>query len=181
MKSKFFGHLALVTRHRFEVFKNCAKCGLIWRGLVHDLSKFSPTEFFESAKFYCGTHSPIVECRKSKGYSLAWIHHKNRNKHHPEYWYDTESKTQIVMPYKYVVECVCDKIAATKCYYKKNYNARQVLEHWQKWGNNVPINEKTEAFINKVFEDLVERGEKYILNKKYMKTTFAQICGQNPK
>ena len=49
MKIKnFFSHLALVLRHKWRVFINCAKCGLVWRGLVHDLSKFSPTEFFES-------------------------------------------------------------------------------------------------------------------------------------
>ena len=101
MKNKFFKHLALVTKHRFKVFALCCKCGLVWRGLVHDLSKFSPTEFFEGVKYYTGNHSPISECRKATGFSKAWIHHKNKNKHHLEYWYDSPTDTQIVMPYKY--------------------------------------------------------------------------------
>ena len=37
-------HFNLVTRHRWVVFKLCCKAGIPWRGLVHDLSKFSPTE-----------------------------------------------------------------------------------------------------------------------------------------
>ena len=46
----FFKHIALVTRHKNKVLYHCAKCGLLWRGLVHDMSKFSPTELFESSE-----------------------------------------------------------------------------------------------------------------------------------
>lgn len=45
-----------------------------------------------SVKYYTGHHSPIAECRRQNGYSNAWIHHKNRNKHHIEYWYDRENE-----------------------------------------------------------------------------------------
>ena len=70
MKNKFFKHLGMVTKHRYMVFKLCAKCGFVWRGLVHDLSKFSPVEFFEGVKYYTGVGSPIANCRKHNGYSL---------------------------------------------------------------------------------------------------------------
>mgnify|MGYP006874659086 CR=1 FL=1 len=43
-------HLSLVIRHKNKVMIHCFKCGLVWRGLAHDMSKFTPTEFFESAK-----------------------------------------------------------------------------------------------------------------------------------
>ena len=43
-------HFNLVTRHRWVVFKLCCKAGIPWRGLVHDLSKFSPTEFWGVCK-----------------------------------------------------------------------------------------------------------------------------------
>ena len=102
MKSKFFGHLMLITKHRFMVFKHCLKCGLVWRGLVHDLSKFSPVEFWESVKYFSGEHSPIEECRKIKGYSDCWIHHKNHNKHHIEYWYDASQSST-----KYAIQICC--------------------------------------------------------------------------
>lgn len=46
------GHTKTVLKHKWVVFKLCCKAGIPWRGLVHDLSKFSPTEFWESAKYY---------------------------------------------------------------------------------------------------------------------------------
>lgn len=86
--SNIIKHFNLVNKHRFIVFKLCLKAGIPFRGLVHDLSKYSFTEFFESAKYFTGNCSPIKICKKDIGYSKAWLHHKGRNKHHHEYWYD---------------------------------------------------------------------------------------------
>lgn len=180
MKNKFWGHLKLVTKHRFEVFKNCAKCGLVWRGLVHDLSKFSWIEFGEGVKYFVGIHSPIVNCRKKNGFSKAWIHHKSKNKHHIEYWYDRENEVQINMPYKYAVECVCDKISATKCYHGKDFKPEMVLEYWEQNDCGCQTNERMCNFFVKVFSDLIALGEKAVLNKKYMKKTYNEIVlGEN--
>ncbi len=178
---KFFGHLFLVIRHRHAVFKHCLRCGIAWRGLVHDLSKFSPEEFFESIKYYTGKRSPIGVCREATGMSYAWLHHKGRNKHHIEYWMDPDCKEHPVMPYKYAVECVCDKIAATKVYAGKAYNAEMPLAHWKRYGRLAPANPKTLAFFEKVFTDLAEgRCEKAILNKNYLKATYTEIVGVQP-
>lgn len=173
--SKFFKHLKLITQHRYQVFKLCCKCGLFWRGLVHDLSKFSRIEFWESVKYYTGHHSPISECRKQNGYSNAWIHHKNKNKHHIEYWYDRENEIQINMPYKYAVECVCDKIAASKCYNEKNYQPEMVLNHWLKWGSQTQTNDNMKSFFTKVFTDYVTFGENKVLTKRYMKKIYNEL------
>ncbi|MBQ9069776.1 MAG: catalase [Clostridia bacterium] len=178
MKIKnLFLHTALVLRHKHKVFVNCLKCGLVIQGILHDLSKFSPTEFFESIKYYQGNRSPIGVARREKGYSLAWLHHKGRNKHHIEYWYDPECKDELpLMPYKYAVECICDKLAATKTYAKGDYNESLPLLHWQRYGSKVPGNPRTMKFIEKAFVDLAEKGEKFILNKKYMKQSYQDIC-----
>ena len=173
--SNFFKHAFLVFRHKNKVLINCAKCGILWRGLVHDLSKFSPTEFFESVKYYQGNRSPIGVCRRATGVSNAWLHHKGRNKHHIEYWLDPDCAVTPVMPYKYAVECVCDKIAATKIYNGKSYTPDKALWHWEKYGNKVNGNPETMKFIEKVFTDLAKNGEKYVLNKKYMKKTYKEI------
>lgn len=165
----------MITKHRFKVFVLCTKCGLFWRGLVHDLSKFSPIEFFEGVKYYTGTYSPIAECRAKTGHSKAWIHHKNRNKHHIEYWYDRENKIQMNMPYKYAVEHICDGIAAAKCYKGKDYTPQAVLDYWQKQACNAPTNDDMKNFFTTVFTDLAQHGEKYILNKKYLKATYNTI------
>ena len=80
------------------------------------------------------------------------------------------------MPYKYAVECVCDKLSATKTYSGKNYTPDKALAHWIRYGNKVPGNPKTMRFIETVFRDLAENGEKHVLNKKYMKSTYKRIC-----
>lgn len=179
--SGIFKHLFLVTKHKWRVFINCTRCGIIWRGLVHDLSKFSPTEFFEGAKYYQGNRSPIGACRREKGYSLAWLHHKGRNKHHIEYWTDTECKIQPIMPYKYAVECVCDKLAATRVYAGKGYSTDLPLLHWKKYGVLVNGNPKTMQFVEEVFIDVEKNGESYVLNKKYMKAKYTKICSSDAK
>ena len=76
---KAWKHFCLVNKHRFLVFQLSIKAGIPWRGFIHDLSKYSPTEFWESAKYFNGKKSPISVCRLDKGYSLAWLHHKGRN------------------------------------------------------------------------------------------------------
>ncbi len=173
--SNFFKHLKLITKHRHEVFKLCCKCGLFWRGIVHDLSKYSRIEFWESVKYYTGDRSPISECRKQNGYSNAWIHHKNRNKHHIEYWYDNENEIQMNIPYKFAVECICDKISATKCYKGNNYSPEMVLTHWLKRGSLAQTNDNMKAFFTHVFTDLAKLGENHVLNKKYMTQTYNKI------
>ena len=177
--SKIFKHFALVIRHKWQVFKNCCKCGIVWRGIIHDISKFSPTEFFESARYYQGNRSPIAVCRRERGVSLAWLHHKGRNRHHIEYWYDSDCAEHPLMPYKFAVECICDKLAATKTYLKDRYDVTKPLLHWQKYGSTVHGNEKTLAFVEKVFTDLSEHGESYVMNRAYMKKTYAEICTPN--
>jgi len=177
----FFGHTWLVIRHKHAVFKNALKCGIIWQGLLHDLSKFSPEEFFESVKYYTGKRSPIGVCREVNGMSRAWLHHKGRNKHHIEYWMDPDCREHPIMPYKYAVECVCDKIAATKVYLGKSYDNGKPLVHWEKYGRLAPANPKTIEFFDKAFFDLARLGERAVLNKKYLKKTYKEIIAAHDK
>ena len=172
----FFGHLSVVTKHKWRVFINCYRCGIPFRGIIHDLSKFSPTEFFESVRYFQGNRSPIGACRRATGKSYAWLHHKGRNKHHMEYWLDGECKEHPLMPYKYAVECMCDKLAATRVYAGKNYSRDLPLLHWNKYGCKVACNPRTLAFAEQVFRDVEIHGEKFVLNKRYMKKTYEKIC-----
>ena len=135
---KFFSHIFLVFRHKTRVLINCTKCGLFWQGFIHDLSKFSPEELFESVKYYQGNRSPIGVCRRETGMSRAWLHHKGRNKHHIEYWLDGDCEITPLMPYKYAVECICDKLAATKTYAKKSYTPDMPLTFLEEWDKYLP-------------------------------------------
>ena len=133
--NKFFGHLKTILRHRRLVRKFCFKCGLYKQGLTHDLSKFSPTEFIPSVKYFTGTQSPNELERKEKGYSAAWLHHKGRNRHHWEYWFDLGIGYQpIEMPLNYTAEMCCDRVAACRVYHGKNYKQGDALEYYLKGG-----------------------------------------------
>ena len=165
----FFKHLHTVNTHRWEVFKLCVKCGIPFRGLVHDLSKYSYTEFSESVKYYTdGKYSPLLNCKRKTGYSKAWLHHKGRNPHHYEYWYDyaTPEPTPII-PFKYMLEMVCDRIAASKTYRGKDYDQSYPLEYFHKESVNMMLNDKLKAFLEEVFTELAKDGEK-VLNKKHL-------------
>ena len=116
----FWGHLRTVHRHRALVRKYCFRLGLYWQGLTHDLSKYSPVEFWAGVKYFQGDHSPNDAQRRAYGYSAAWLHHKGRNRHHFEYWTDYGLKGEgvvgVEMPKKYVAEMFCDRLAASKVY-----------------------------------------------------------------
>lgn len=126
-------HLKTISKHRWLVCRNCFRVGLYWRGLVHDLSKYSPTEFWAGARFYQGNRSPNAAERETVGYSKAWMHHKGRNRHHYEYWTDLNLETKtyqpVPMPTVYLVEMVMDRIAACKTYLGKNYTDGAALEY----------------------------------------------------
>ena len=165
----FIKHLNTVNRHRWEVFKLSFKVGIPFRGLVHDLSKYSYVEFSEGVK-YCkiskGKYSPIVACKKDMGYSKAWLHHKGRNPHHYEYWYDyTAPLDKPIIPFKYMLEMICDRIAASKAYKKKNYNNSCPIEYFRIEREHMVLNDNLVDYLEEVFLKLEKDGEK-ILNKK---------------
>ena len=76
------GHFKTITRHKILVAKGCFKLGLYYQGIMHDMSKYSPTEFIPGVLYYQGTASPNNQERLKNGVSKAWLHHKGRNKHH---------------------------------------------------------------------------------------------------
>lgn len=177
--TKVIKHIALVTKHRWYVFRFAVKAGIPWRGFVHDLSKFSPTEFFESIKYYNGKRSPIHVCREQNGYSKAWLHHKGRNKHHFEYWEDVSKIGRVgaFLPYKYLVEAVCDKLAAGKAYSGKEWNQKEPLEYWINVESKIPVAKHpgTIDFMNTVLKKLSDDGLDAMLNRKYLKKTYNDI------
>ena len=158
---KLFKHLKTIFIHKWYVFINMCRCGYVWRGITHDMSKFSWTELSESVKYYNGTISPIDMCKKDKGYSNAWLHHKGRNKHHYEYWVDylDQGGKPIEMPRKYVIELICDWIAAGKTYAHnagKKFTYKDELEY-VKWKlKSAKMHETTKDYVLDCFERYAE-------------------------
>lgn len=178
MIKNFFLHLNIVNRHRFKVFKLCVKAGIPFRGLVHDLSKYSPTEFFEGVKYYNGKRSPISLCKKERGYSKAWLHHKGRNKHHSEYWYDNDTRIEnAIMPYEYAVEMVCDTLAAGMTYKKEEWSPEYQLNYYLNKRQNKLINPKIDTFLIEVYEKIIETSVDEVIKPKVLKQIYYKNVG----
>ena len=131
-----WNHFKTITKHRMLVCRHCFQIGLYRQGLTHDLSKYSPEEFFTGVRYYQGTRSPNAAEREDLGYSKAWLHHKGRNKHHYEYWIDISVRKEegLVgnkMPLRYVAEMICDRIAACEVYKGKAYTSAAPLEIYE--------------------------------------------------
>ena len=132
---------------------NCFRAGIPWQGLFHDLSKYSPSEFWVGARYYQGYRSPNARERELYGYSKAWMHHKGRNRHHFEYWTDFNPKQDKVvpvkMPIRYVKEMFCDRLAASKVYKGRDYTDRSSLEYFQKSRESRLIHPETATLFPK--------------------------------
>ncbi len=152
------GHWKTVRTHRKWVRYYCRLAGIRWRGWKHDLSKYSPTEFFESARYWTGTSSPINEAKKQQGYSRAWLHHRGRNPHHWAYWADNFSEGMVVypMPRNDFVEMVCDFLAAGRAYNGIYFTYGGEHAWWLKdrERGNSGMNPKNKLMLDIIFSDL---------------------------
>lgn len=160
----FWGHFKTVHRHRALVRKYCFRLGLYWQGLTHDLSKYSPVEFWAGAKYFQGSRSPNDQQRKEEGCSASWLHHKGRNRHHFEYWTDYQKDGSgiggVEMPRKYVAEMFCDRLAACKVYKGKDFTPEDPYKFYERGkGRNLMFHPATSALLEKILLVLRDEGE----------------------
>lgn len=162
---KAWKHLKTITYHKYLVMQGCFKVGLYYQGIMHDLSKYTPSEFLVGARYYQGDRSPNNAEREQLGYSSAWLHHKGRNKHHYEYWIDYSTRNKsgqmapVPMPDRYVIEMLMDRIAASKVYKREKYTDRSPLEYYLSGKEPAPIHEKTRRMLEKLLYMLAQDGE----------------------
>ena len=140
-------HFCTITRHRHQVIRHCRKAGILWQGLRHDLSKYTPTEFIPGARYYIGTRSA----------------HKGRNRHHFEYWTDyvppTRRMQPVPMPARYVAEMFCDRVAASKIYLGEQYSNDAPLAYFLRGKPGRMIHPDTSDQLERLLTILAQEGE----------------------
>lgn len=111
--------IRIILKHKWRVFRAGLKTKApLWNLIVHDLSKFSPSEFPHYRRKFCdGVDDPV-------GFGHCWLHHQNVNPHHWEYWVPRivpveaparpEPLQPLEMPEPFVREMVADWIAASQ-------------------------------------------------------------------
>ena len=100
------------------------------------------------------------------------MHHKGRNRHHFEYWNDYNPAKKrvepVAMPLVFVVEMLCDRIAASKVYQGENYKDNHPYDYFLRGKENRFIHPETSDLIESWLLMLSEKGEdetcKYIKN-----------------
>ena len=76
---QYWSHFKYTVAHKWYVFLECVKMGIFWRGVFHDLSKFTPSEFCQYANYFFDTdgsrfsvHDDYV---RTIEFERAWFHH----------------------------------------------------------------------------------------------------------
>lgn len=168
-REKLMAHLSTITHHKMLVLEGCWKVGLYRQGLLHDLSKYSPTEFLVGARYFQGNRSPNNAEREDIGYSSSWLHHKGRNRHHFEYWVDYNLRMKdgesplipVKMPGRYVVEMLMDRIAASKIYQGDAYTDKAPLHYYGGGRASQFMHPETAELLESLLRMLAEKGEDY--------------------
>ena len=174
-------HFKTITNHKMLVMKLCFELGMYKQGLLHDMSKYSPSEFVSGAKYYVAGISPHNIAKEKLGYSPAWLHHKGRNRHHYEYWIDysvdksNHSLVGMKMPTKYVVEMFVDRVAACMNYEGDKYTDASAYNYYMRGRDYYVMHPDTMALLENMLIMLKDKGKEYtfkyikkeILNKDY--------------
>ena len=157
---KAIQHFKTITKHKIKVGRLCFRIGLYKQGLLHDMSKYTPSEFLTGAKYYTGIKSPNSVERDEKGYSIAWLKHKGRNKHHWEFWVDFTRNgcSPAIMPKRYVLEMFCDRVGASMTYQGEKYRDSFPLAYYQRGKHTYIMHPQTRAFLEELLEYLDKHG-----------------------
>ena len=187
--NKAWEHFKLVMTHKKYVFQFACKSGIFWRGLTHDLSKFSPAEFVESARYFTGERSPIEISKQINGVSYAWQHHKGRNTHHWQYWLDNGPNGIVarIMPYEDCVAMICDQFAAGKAYMKNEWSLEYQYNWWEKRKkvHQRCMHPVVFAFADRVYSESAEFFEdedmffEEIFNRSFLKGIYSYYYYNN--
>ena len=117
-------YLKSQLRHKYFVFIECWKLGIPWLGLIHDLSKFTPSEWAGYTRYFYGEHKTA---EIETDFDVAWLHHQHRNKHHWQRWLLTLDSERsdgklfaVPMPDRYRREMLADWNGAGQAYGNPN-------------------------------------------------------------
>jgi len=159
---KFFRYMSYLLRHKYFVAKECFKNRLYWQGIIHDLSKFRRDEFVPYMNYFYDHKDEINRGRDESGYykptdtgdkafDFAWLLHQKRNKHHWQWWIlpeDNGGVKVLEMPYKYMLEMLCDWKGAGMAQGNKYAGG---VEAWY-WRNRdkMQLHPNTRAYIEQI-------------------------------
>ena len=165
--NKYIQYLKYLLKHKWYVAIECFNEGLYWRGIVHDMSKFLPSEFIPYTNFFYGKNNPSSSTRDDTGYykptdtederfDFAWLLHQKRNRHHWQWWILPEDDGGIkilIMDEQCAKEMVCDWVGAGKAqgYFSPNDDRYYETRAWyRKNENKMTLHPTTRQYIENI-------------------------------
>lgn len=165
---KYIKYLKYLLRHKYYVMLECFKVGLYWHGIIHDMSKFLPSELIPYTNYFYGdVKRDITRGRHATGYykptdtgdkaqaafDFAWLLHQKRNRHHWQWWCLSEDEggtKTFQIEYPYNLEMICDWLGAGKAQGKVSpaYDKYQEVRKWYKRnGDKMQLHPETRKCI----------------------------------
>ena len=145
MMKRYISYIKNISVHKWHVFIECCSLGIPVLGLLHDWSKFLPSEMIKYAHTFYNPDGTRKKVDDSLYMSLgtALTHHFRCNKHHWQYYLlvqGVDSITALDIPLKYRKEMLADWIGAGKTYggsvsdwYRKNKDKIIVHDDVRVW------------------------------------------------
>lgn len=162
----YIKYLWYVMKHKWYVFIECCKLGIVWRGLVHDLHKFLPCEFIPYAKYFYGNKKR----RNKKGnyaspptgeslFDYAWNHHQKHplGNHHWQYYVlinDQDGTYALEMPIRNVWEMYADWVGAGRAITGKDNTPEWYAENKHNMMLHKNTRDRIEFIIREADENL---------------------------
>ena len=148
-------YLKYVARHKLYVFLACQETDAsMWRGLIHDWSKFLPSEWFAYVKtFYAPDGTKRFQ--ENDAFQFAWNLHQKKQPHHWQFWTllkDNGKVLSLEMPEGYVREMVADWIGAGRVITGK----REVKAWYEKSKEKMHLHPKTRALVEQILSQVRE-------------------------
>jgi len=95
--ARHLAYLRYIVRHKWFVFWECVRLGIVWRGLIHDWHKILLSEWIPYARYFYNPNGTPKQRRDSTGYckptdtgdpvfDFAWLLHQKRGRHHWQWW-----------------------------------------------------------------------------------------------
>ncbi len=168
----YFQYFKYVLVHKYFVFVAGLKTEApIWLLLIHDWSKFLPSEFIPYAQYFYNKERQAVEALDAISdfglaelapfgyyikdhFNVAWLYHQRRNPHHWQYWYlmqDNDPSFPLPMPEKYAREMVADWAGAGRAITGK----WETAAWYEKNKKRILLHPDTRLFVETLLQDLI--------------------------
>jgi hypothetical protein len=137
----FVQYATYVIKHKAMILRLSRKWGVpLWQALIHDLSRFLPSEFIPSANYFFGAYKRgyVWKRGESPKYDAARDLHERRNPHHAAYWAGRP------IPLLYIREMLCDWDAAGQA------KGKPINEWYTAHRHSLPLHPDTIATIDQI-------------------------------